>query len=135
MSTNIAVITQEESEPKLLPNANPTMALPFLDPLFVPQFPKKKLLQMKLWAKQDDAPLPLNLISSKLFLPTTVVPPKFRATNTTLLLPSPMATRKKTRLSNPKRRLDDQPNIQAFQKPKVTARKLFNWHTLCTSRS
>jgi hypothetical protein len=58
MPTNIAVITQEESEPKHLPNANPTMALPFLDPLFVPKFPKKKLLQMKLWAKQDDAPAP-----------------------------------------------------------------------------
>ncbi len=53
-----AVITQEESEPKLLPNANPTPALPFLEPLFVPQFPKKKLLQMKLWAKQDDTPAP-----------------------------------------------------------------------------
>ncbi len=52
------MITQEEFEPKLLPNTNPTMALPFLDPLFVPQFPKKKLLQMKLWAKQDDAPAP-----------------------------------------------------------------------------
>jgi hypothetical protein len=54
----IAVITLEESEPKLLPNAIPTMALPFLAPLFVPQFPKKKLFQMKLWAEQDDAPAP-----------------------------------------------------------------------------
>jgi hypothetical protein len=49
MPTMIAVITQEESEPKLLPNANPTMAPSLLDPLFVPpQFPKKKLLQSKL---------------------------------------------------------------------------------------
>jgi hypothetical protein len=58
MPTNIAVITQEEFEPKLPPKANPTMAIPFLDPLFVPKLPKKKLLQLKLWAKQDDAPAP-----------------------------------------------------------------------------
>ena len=63
MPTMIAMITQEESEPKLLPGANLTMALPFLDSLFLPQFPKKKLLQMKLWAKKDDAPAPeLNFI-------------------------------------------------------------------------
>jgi hypothetical protein len=59
MPTIIAVITQEESEPKLLLNANPTMALPVLAPLFVPpQVPKKKLFQMKLWAEQEDAPAP-----------------------------------------------------------------------------
>jgi len=58
----IAVIIREESEPKLLPNANPTMALPFLAPFLVPQVHKKKLLQMKLWAK-DDSPAPeLNFI-------------------------------------------------------------------------
>ena len=58
MPTMIAVITQEEPEPKLLRNANPTMAPPLLDPLFVPQFPKKKLLQSKLWAKKEDSPAP-----------------------------------------------------------------------------
>jgi hypothetical protein len=58
MPTMIAVITQEESEPKLLPPANPTMALPFSDTSFVPQFPKKKLVQKTLWAKKDDAPAP-----------------------------------------------------------------------------
>jgi hypothetical protein len=58
MPTNIAVITQEEFEPKLLSKANLTMAIPFLDPLFVPKLPKKKFHQMKLWAKQDDAPAP-----------------------------------------------------------------------------
>ena len=57
MPTMIAVITQEDSEPKILTNANPTMALPILDHVFVPQFPRKKLLQMKLWA-EDDAPAP-----------------------------------------------------------------------------
>jgi hypothetical protein len=46
MPTNIAVITQEEFEPKLLPKANPTMAIPFLDPLFVPKLPQKKFLQI-----------------------------------------------------------------------------------------
>jgi hypothetical protein len=30
-----------------------------LAPLFVPQVPKKKLFQMKLWAEQDDAPAPV----------------------------------------------------------------------------
>jgi hypothetical protein len=58
MPTMIAVITQEESAIKPLPNTNLTMALPFLDCFLVPQFPKKKLLQMKLWAKKDDAPAP-----------------------------------------------------------------------------
>ena len=53
-----AVITQEESEPKLLHNFNPTMALQFMDPLLVPKLPKKKLLQMKLWAKPADPPAP-----------------------------------------------------------------------------
>jgi hypothetical protein len=48
MPTMIAVITQEEFEPKILSNTNLTMALPLLHPFFVPQFPKKKLLQMKL---------------------------------------------------------------------------------------
>jgi hypothetical protein len=36
--TMIAVITQEE-------NANPTMALPFLDTFLVPQIPEKKMTQ------------------------------------------------------------------------------------------
>jgi hypothetical protein len=58
MPTNIAVITQDEFEPQLLPNANLTMAIPFLDPLFVPKLPQKKFHQIKLWAKQDDAPAP-----------------------------------------------------------------------------
>ena len=54
MPTMIPVqITQTQGE-----NENPTMALPFLAPLFVPQVPKKKLFQMKLWAKKDDAPAP-----------------------------------------------------------------------------
>jgi hypothetical protein len=57
--------------------------------------------------------LPLNLISSK-FLVTFVVPPALGTTaDATLLLPNPMATRKKTRPSNPKRRMD-KPNILAF---------------------
>jgi hypothetical protein len=92
MLTIIAVITQEEFEPKLLPNTNPTMALPFLDPLFVPQFPRKKLLQMKLWGKKMMC-LPLNLISSKL-LATIVVPQVLGTTYATLLLPNPMAKEK-----------------------------------------
>jgi hypothetical protein len=58
MPTNIAVITQEELDPKILPKTYPTMAIPFLDPLFVPKLPTKKFLQTKLWAKQDDAPSP-----------------------------------------------------------------------------
>jgi len=47
----IAVITQEESVPKLLTNANPTMALPLFDSQF-------QLLQMELWAEKDDGPAP-----------------------------------------------------------------------------
>ena len=58
MPTNIAVITHEEFAPKLLSKANLTMAIPFLDTLFVPKLPKKNFHQMKLWATQDDAPAP-----------------------------------------------------------------------------
>jgi hypothetical protein len=99
----ITVITQEKSKPKLLLNANPTMALPFLDPLFVPQFPKKKLLQMKLWAKKDDAaPAPEpNFIQVPSYNRGSST--AFWTTDATLLLPDPMATRKKTRPSNPKK--------------------------------
>jgi hypothetical protein len=78
--------------------------------------------------------LPLNPISSK-FLPTIAVPPKFKAIfNTIPLLPNPKALRKSTRSSNQKRRLYNS-IILAFPKPKMTARRLFNWHTPCTSRS
>jgi hypothetical protein len=45
MANYIAVITQEEFEPNLLPIANPTMAIPSLETLLVPQFPKNKMLQ------------------------------------------------------------------------------------------
>jgi hypothetical protein len=48
MANYIAVITQEELEPQILPNANPTMAIPSLEPLLIPQFPKKKMLQKTL---------------------------------------------------------------------------------------
>jgi hypothetical protein len=42
MSTqqHLAVITQQEFEPKLLPNANMTTSIPYLATLSVPQFPK-----------------------------------------------------------------------------------------------
>jgi hypothetical protein len=65
-----------------------------------------------------------NLISSK-FLATFVVPPKFRDTRNTLLLPNPMETRKKTKQSNPRKRLD-KPNFLSFPKPNLNARPLFN---------
>jgi len=51
MSNNIAVITQEQIEPDLLPNPRLTMALPYLAPLLVPQLPGKKLIQRTLWGK------------------------------------------------------------------------------------
>jgi hypothetical protein len=129
MPTNIAVITQNEFEPKLLPKANPTMAIPFLDPLFVPKLPKKKFLQIKLWAKHDDAPAPephfIQVLGHNRSFSI------LKATNTTPLLPNPKALRKNTRSSNQKRRLNKR-NILAFPKPKMTARRLFNWHTPCT---
>jgi cell division septation protein DedD len=58
MPTMIAVITQEESEQKLLPPANLTMALPFSGTVLVPQTSQKKFVQKTLWAKNDDAPAP-----------------------------------------------------------------------------
>jgi hypothetical protein len=51
MPTYIEMITQEKFEHKLLPNANPTMALPFLAPLLVSQFAEKKMTQRTLSGK------------------------------------------------------------------------------------
>jgi hypothetical protein len=48
------VITQEEFEHKLLPNANPTMALPYLARLLLPQFPEKKMTQRTLFGTRVD---------------------------------------------------------------------------------
>ena len=128
MPTNIAVITQVESEHKVLPKANPTMALPILAPTLVPQFPKKKVLQMALWGNQ--APKPdfiqdpshdcgSSKVQTYKYYPTPA---------------KPHGSKKKRRSSNQKRR-QDKPNILAFTKPKMTARRVFSWHTLCTSRS
>ena len=50
MSNNIPVITQEEYEPKLLLNPKLAMALPYLAPILVSQFPEK-MLRMTLWGK------------------------------------------------------------------------------------
>jgi hypothetical protein len=125
-----AVITQEESEPKLLPNANPTMPPHFWIHHLFPSFLRKSYFRVN-YGQRKKMYLPLNLISSK-FLVTFVVPPALGTTDATLLLPNPMATRKKTRPSNPKRRLD-KPNILAFPRPKLTARRLFNWQILCAS--
>jgi hypothetical protein len=59
MSNNIAVITQEESDTKLLPNPNLTMAVPYLVTLLVTQIPKNKLLlQMTMWGERVAPPAP-----------------------------------------------------------------------------
>jgi hypothetical protein len=61
MSNNIAVITQEDFQPKLLPNSNPTMVIPshlWLLYWFPSSFLlKKKLVQMTLCGR-DDTPAP-----------------------------------------------------------------------------
>jgi hypothetical protein len=113
---------KKDSEPKLLPNANPTMALPV-----VPQVPRKKLLQMKLWA-EDDAPAPeLDFIQ---------VPSHIRGSSSVRdhrRYANPAKShdeQKKKGPSNPKRSLD---KPSTFPKPKLIARRLFNWQTLCTS--
>jgi hypothetical protein len=58
--------------------------------------------------------LPQNLVSFK-FLPA--------ATNTTLLLPNPMATRKETRLSNPSKKKTGQAKYPGFPKAKGDCKK------------
>jgi hypothetical protein len=45
------LITQDDFEPKLLPNPNLTMTIPALASLPVAQFPKKKMLQTTLFGK------------------------------------------------------------------------------------
>ena len=117
-----AVITQEESEPKLLSNANPIMA----HPLCVPRFPKKRLFQCKLWAKKEDAPVPepdfIN-VPSHIHGSTKVQGYKKYTT--------PAKSNGKNK-SNPRKRLD-KPNFLSFPKPNLNARHLFNWQTLCAS--
>jgi hypothetical protein len=58
MSNNIAVITQEEFEPEILPNPNLTMAIPHLANLTVAKLQEKKMHQGTLWGM--DPPLSLT---------------------------------------------------------------------------
>ena len=51
MSSNIAVITQDEFEETVLPNPSLTMALPHEGPMLVAKVPKKKLIQKGLWGR------------------------------------------------------------------------------------
>ena len=61
MPTNIAVITQEEFEHNLLPNANPIMAIPYLTTLKDPQFPKKKMTQERTLVGRVAPPSPKTI--------------------------------------------------------------------------
>jgi hypothetical protein len=131
MPTNIlAVITQEEFEPKLLPNnANPTMALQFLAPLLVPQFPENKTTQRTLFGRaapptHETVPVKdhfCGFIQVQFHMCRVKVKPNGE-------------TRKSPRPSTPRRRQENQ-NIVPFPKCKMTARRVFSWHALCTSRS
>jgi hypothetical protein len=131
MPNNIAVITQEEFEPKFLPNPNLTMALPYLAPLLVPQFSENKLLQMNLWGKvATPVPPDHDFIQVQGHNCSST---QIQAHTHAKLNPNPMATRKRTR---PSIQELDKLNIQPFPKCQMTpaARRVFNWHTLCTSR-
>jgi hypothetical protein len=104
MPTMISVqITQTQED-----NDNPTMAHPvlesYLDP---PRFQSSSFRGHWYLKRQKLQLLSLHLISSG-FLTTCVETPKFRATRNTLLLPNPIATRRKTRPTTPRRRLEKQ---------------------------
>ena len=51
MSSNFAVITQDEFEETLIPNPRVTMALPHLAPMLVAKVSKKELIQKGLWGR------------------------------------------------------------------------------------
>ena len=51
MSSNIAVITQDEFEETLLPNLRMTIALPHLAPMLVAKITEKKMHQQGLWGR------------------------------------------------------------------------------------
>jgi hypothetical protein len=51
MSSNIAVITQDEFEETVLPNPSLTMAHPHEGPMMVAKIPEKKLIQKGLWGR------------------------------------------------------------------------------------
>jgi hypothetical protein len=78
-----------------------------------------------------------------LHLPLKLKPSKLRATITDLhkstptyakSIPRPMETRKTPRPPNPRRRLENQ-NILPFTMGKMTAKRVFNWPRVCTSRN
>jgi hypothetical protein len=73
--TYIEMITQEKFEHKLLPNANLTMALPFLAPLLVPQFPEKKITQRTLLSGRVAPPTHAHVTGNDHFHGNTYVPP------------------------------------------------------------
>ncbi len=51
MSSNIAVITQDEFEETVLPNPSLTMAHPHEGPMMVAKIPEKNLIQKGLWGR------------------------------------------------------------------------------------
>ena len=51
MSSNIAVITQDEFEESIIPNPRLTMALPHLGQMMVAKIPEKKMVQKGLWGR------------------------------------------------------------------------------------
>jgi hypothetical protein len=102
MPNYIEMITKEKCEHKLLPNANPAMALPFLATLLVPQFGEKKMTQ--------------RTLSGKVVPPSThenVPPVKIKSNG----------NKKSPRPSTPRRRQEQQ-NMKPFPKCKMIARRV-----------
>ena len=66
MSSNIAVITQDEFEETILPNPRLTMALPHLGKMMVAKIPEKTMVQKGLWGRvpKTDAELEVLEVQS-----------------------------------------------------------------------
>jgi hypothetical protein len=117
------LITQDTFEPELLLNPNLTLAIPAFATLPDAQIPKKKF-------KQFTFPLKLKLSKFRgiiMDLHKSIATYKEPT-------PRPMETRKRPRPLNPKRRLENQ-NILPFTMGKMTAKRVFNWSRVCTSRN
>jgi hypothetical protein len=125
------LITQDEFETELLLNPNLTMAIPAYATVLVAQIPKKKFKQLTMRNEEVAPPSPKtktiqvqghNCGSAQVHSYLRKINAKAHE------------NKKETKATNPKRRLENQ-NLLPFTMGKMTAKRVFNWPRLCTSKN
>jgi hypothetical protein len=119
MPTLVAVITQEEVEPTLLPNPNLTMAIPSLAAVTIPKIPPKKLLQRTMMSSGKMDPTRMAAAGPK--TKKIQVPGHYRASSKvrphTRIVKDADAKKKETKKPKSKKK-NGKPNLSAFVKVK-----------------